>query len=305
MYGVRDATAKVARAAISLEGKSVGIVGGTAGIGAALARAAASAGARVTVAGRVLRGPLPPRTTFVPGDVGTLAGARALADAMTAEVPDALVFTCGIVPGKVRRETRDGLEEDMAVSALSRVVMLEVAAPRLMARGARALVWGFPGTAGLLKKTRLADLNADAAFEGGFGFPHMNTVAVNEALVHHWAARGLAIAGFNPGLVASGIRDSLHGGGLLGSALERAIGLFNPSADAYAAGILHTLVAPEVAARPGLLFGQAGDVIKPSPEFADAAFVDQWMRAAAALIARGDARAASQGAAPATAAATT
>jgi hypothetical protein len=79
---------------------------------------------------------------------------------------------------------------------------------------------------------------------------------------------------------------------MLGGAIERAIGLFNPSPDAYAAGVLHLLTAPEVAARPGLMFGQAGDVIEPSPEFADAAVVSAWMRAAEALVARGDARAA-------------
>ena len=179
----------------------------------------------------------------------------------------------------------------MAVSALSRLVMLEAAAPRLP-KHARALIWGFPGSKGLLGKTRLADLNAERAYEGGFGFPHMNTVALNEALVHHWAARGLVTAGFNPGLVPTGIRDSMHGGGLLGGLLERAIGLFNPSPDAYAAGLLHLLAAPELAARPGLMFGQAGDVIEPSPEFADAAVVAAWMRAAGELVARADARAA-------------
>jgi len=290
MYGTPSAV-RVARGAASLAGKTVAVVGGTAGIGAALARAAAAAGARVVVAGRTLRGALPPRASFVAGDVGTLAGARALAAALPVDALDALVFTTGIVPGNARRETADGIEEDMAVSALSRVVMLEAAAPRLRARGARALVWGFPGTKGLLAKARLGDLNAERGYEGGFGFPHMNTVALNEALVHHWAARGLAVAGFNPGLVPTGIRDALHGGGLLGGALERAIGLFNPTPDSYAAGVLHLLSAPEVAARPGLFFGQSGDAIEPSPEFADPAVVKAWMDAAAALVARGDARA--------------
>ena len=290
MYGVRDASVKIARAAASLDGKHVAIVGGTAGIGAALARAAAAAGARVTVAGRKLRGALPPRVDFVQGDVSTVAGARALAAALPVEALDALAFTNGIVPGNARRETSDGLEEDMAVSALSRVVMLESSSPRLK-RDARVLVWGFPGTAGLLGKTRLHDLNAEKGFEGGFGFQHMNTVALNEALVHHWAARGVVTAGFNPGLIPSGIRDALHGGGLVGGLLEGVMGLFNPSADAYAAGVLHLFNAPELAARPGLCFGQAGDAIKPSPEFADPAFVDAWIRAASALIARADARA--------------
>jgi NAD(P)-dependent dehydrogenase (short-subunit alcohol dehydrogenase family) len=291
MYGLKDASIKIARTAASLEGKSVAVVGGTAGIGAALARAAAAAGARVIVSGRTLRGALPPRTEFIAGDVSTVAGARALAAALPVEALDSLAFTNGIVPGSARRATADGIEEDMAVSALSRVVMLQAAAPRLK-RSARVLVWGFPGTAGLLSKTRLQDLNAEQGYEGGFGFPHMNTVALNEALVHHWAAKGVVTAGFNPGLVPSGIRNALHGGGVLGSLLERLVGLFNPTADAYAAGVLHLLQAPELAAQPGLCFGQAGDAIKPSPEFSSAALVAEWMRGAEALIARADARAA-------------
>jgi NAD(P)-dependent dehydrogenase (short-subunit alcohol dehydrogenase family) len=290
MYGVKDATVKIARAAALLDGKHVAIVGGTAGIGAALARAAAAAGARVTIAGRKLRGPMPLRVDFVQGDVATVAGARALAAALPVEALDALAFTNGIVPGNSRRETSEGIEEDMAVSALSRVVMLESSSARLK-RDARVFVWGFPGTAGLLGKTRLADLNAEKGYEGGFGFQHMNTVALNEALVHHWAARGIVTAGFNPGLIPSGIRDALHGGGFVGGLIESVTGLFNPSADAYAANVLHLFSAPELAARPGLCFGQSGDAIKSSPEFADPAFVAEWLKAASALVARADARA--------------
>jgi hypothetical protein len=131
-------------------------------------------------------------------------------------------------------------------------------------------------------KTRLADFNSEAGYEDGFGFSHMNTVALNEALVHHWAAKGVAVTGFNPGLIASGIRDSLHGGGSLGSILEKLIGFFNPSAEQYASSLLPLLQADT----KGLLFGQSGDVIKRAPEFEHAATVAAWIQAADALAAK-------------------
>ena len=118
----------------------------------------------------------------------------------------------------------------------------------------------------------------------------MNTVAVNEALVHHWAAKGMHISGFNPGLIASGIRDSLHGGGCCGGCLEGCIGLFNPSAETYAVrSILPLFTAPELDTNKGVCFGQSGKAILPAPEFNDASVVAAWIDAADKLVAKADA----------------
>ena len=169
MYGTPNAGLHFARvAATALAGKRVVIVGGTAGIGAGLARAAAAVGARVTVLGRTQRDA---PHDFVRADLESMAAARRAARALPAESTDVLVFTNGIVPGNARKATSEGVEQDMAVSALSRHVMLKELAPRLPP-SARLLVWGFPGTAGLLAKTNVDDLNSERAYSGGFGQAH-------------------------------------------------------------------------------------------------------------------------------------
>ena len=71
MYGTRSGV-KIAHqlGPNALAGKTVVIVGGTDGIGAALARAAAMAGAKVTVVGRSLRTEVQ-GVDFLKGDVST------------------------------------------------------------------------------------------------------------------------------------------------------------------------------------------------------------------------------------------
>ena len=101
---------------------------------------------------------------------------------------------------------------------------------------------------------------------------HGNTVAVNEALVLHWAAQAahrdrVTFVGMNPGLVVTDIRNGIHGGGLIGGLMERALGLFTPSADQFAARMLDLLYAPELAKHSGSLWGQKGTAILPSKPF--------------------------------------
>ena len=90
MYGIASGL-KLASHAVSLAGKSVVIVGGTAGLGNAIARASANAGAKVTVVGRSQREVLPPNITFIKGDVSTLAEQRRTAAALPLGELDASV----------------------------------------------------------------------------------------------------------------------------------------------------------------------------------------------------------------------
>ena len=86
MYGIASglkiASLAGSSAASLLLGKSVVIVGGTAGIGSAIARAAAKQGAKVTVVGRSQRETVS-NISFLKGDVTTLAEQRRIA----AELP--------------------------------------------------------------------------------------------------------------------------------------------------------------------------------------------------------------------------
>ena len=138
----------------------------TAGIGAAIASATAARKATVTVVGRSQRGASAPGVTFVRGDFSlSMAESRRIAAALPLESVDVLIFTTGIVPGKTRKATPEGVELDMAVSALSRHVFLAAAAPRLKPT-ARVFVWGFPGSKGYMVKTALADFNSEAHYAG-------------------------------------------------------------------------------------------------------------------------------------------
>ena len=264
-------------------GKKCLFVGGTSGIGQALARAAAEGGCQTTVVGRAFKDDGLKNLTFQKADLSSMKEAKKLADQLPAGSYDYITFTNGIVPGNARVATAEGVELDMAASALSRYVMLEAFGRRLKPT-VRVFNWGFPGTAGLLKKTTLEDFNSEKSFKGGFEAPHMNTVALNEALVLHYAAQGREIYGMNPGLIRTGIRDSLHGGGFLGGLLETVVDLFNPSAAKYAATVLPLYTATELSQNKGAMFSQAGRPILPSPEFASSpALVAKWVAAADAL----------------------
>lgn len=126
----------------------------------------------------------------------------------------------------------------------------------------------------------------------------MNTVALNEALVLHWASKGVAVAGYNPGLIKTGIRDSLHGGGLAGRVLESLLSVVmgNPTVEQYVDRILWTLTTPDLAKHSGAMFGQSGAPILPSPEFAkQPELVAKWIAAADALADKALAAAGSSG----------
>ena len=108
-------------------------------------------------------------------------------------------------------------------------------------------------------------------------------VALNEALVLHWASRVVTTAGFNPGLIKTGIRDSLHGGGIAGQWLESFLSFVmrNPSVEEYADRVLWTFTTPDLAKHSGAMFGQSGAPILPSPEFAkQPGLVAKWIAAA-------------------------
>ena len=75
VWGIADPSLRVARpAVVDLKGKTVAVVGGTDGIGAALARAAAKNGANVLVVGRTLRDP-GAKVTHIKADLSSMAEA--------------------------------------------------------------------------------------------------------------------------------------------------------------------------------------------------------------------------------------
>lgn len=291
MYGVRNLSVNLSIPALkSLAGKRLTVVGGTSGVGRALAFNAAKIGADVTIVGRSFRDPSPPANIkFVASDLSLMKNAQTLGRAL--EPADVFVFTTGIVPQKIREETEEGLEKDMATSCLSRLVILRELAPKLVA-GNRIFVYGMPGNGAVFP--RKDDLNAEKHYEGGFGFVHMNTVGGNEALVLALAARakasglGVSYFGLNPGLLPTGLRDAMHGGNssFLGSLLEKGLALFTPTLESYAATTVPLLFAPpELDVHSGSMFGQKGHAILSNKEFSeDPSNVDKWYTAMEQLV---------------------
>jgi hypothetical protein len=115
-----------------------------------------------------------------------------------------------------REETAEGIELDLVVSYLSRLVIVRGVAPRLGKNRDRSrplprvFVMGFPGTGALGGPT---DHNAGRSYQS---MPvHMNTVAGNEILVIDSAKRypNAEFFGLNPGLVRTNIRSNILGAG--------------------------------------------------------------------------------------------
>lgn len=263
------------------------VVGGTNGLGRALARWLVAQGAAVTVVGRTLRDGRVPGLDFIRADLSTVAEQRRVAAELPAEELSLLVFTTGILSPKRRETTEDGVEIDLAVSYLSRFVILRSLAERLGTRAqarSRVFVMGAPGS-------NVAGDPSDLNSERGYAqlAAHTQTVAANEALVLDAKDRypQFGVYGLNPGLVASGeIRAPFLGGAdsLRFKAVEWLIGTLRPSTDEYAARIGSTLLAPEEGADSGTMFDSKGRKTKASSRLTPDR-VAHFMRATEELLA--------------------
>ncbi|WP_233809620.1 SDR family NAD(P)-dependent oxidoreductase [Paraburkholderia sp. HP33-1] len=276
---------------LDLTGFQVAIVGGTGGIGRALSRFLASRGARVIVVGQTFRDAEIPGIQFIKADLSLMHESQRAADLLRAETLDLVVFTTGIFAAPQRQETSEGIERDMAVSYLNRLVILRRIAPKLgTGRSAprikpRVFVMGYPGTGQI---GTLADLNSESSY--GAMRAHMNTVAGNETLVLDAAKRyaNATFFGLNPGLIKTNIRDNLFGKNSLKSRVtEMLIGLLTPTADTYVRRIAPLLVSPDIEQRSGALFNRRGEAILPSPGLTDE-YVQKFMSASEKLVAKAD-----------------
>ena len=267
---------------LDLGDREVVVVGGTGGIGRAISRLLTSRGARVVVVGQTFRDARLPRIEFVHADLSLMSEARRVAALLPAETADLLVFTTGIFAAPTREETAEGIERDMAISYLSRRVILRAIGPRLGARRPagtpkpRVFVMGYPGNG---QAGTLGDLNAERSY--AHVTVHMNTVAGNEMLVLDAARRypHASFFGLNPGLIRTNIRSNLFGAGTLRfRVMEGIIGLLTPSAETYARRIVPLLVSPDLEGHSGAMFDRKGFAVRPSLELTDshmAAFLSE------------------------------
>jgi len=275
---------------LDLSGKKLLIVGGTNGLGRAIARLALARGAEVTVVGRTFRVEAHPRLAFVQADLSSMARSLRTGRELEVEDVDVALFTSGIIAAKTREETEEGVERDVAVSYLNRVAILRGIGTRLgSARPAgapspRVFVMGSPGTGQLGEPD---DLNTERSYS--VMRAHGNTLAGNEALAlgADGAFPGPDYFGLGPGLIKTGIRENYLGrGGSLGYKLfEGAIGLLMQSPEKYASRVVPLLFTPQLDGRSGLLFNRLGKPVLPSAGF-DRDHVARYMKASNDMLDR-------------------
>ena len=253
---------------LDLSNKRLAVIGGTGGLGRAIAEHALQRGAQVTVVGRTFRGAPSSRLTFVAADLSSMREAVRLGRELPAESFDVAIFTTGIMAAKSREETSEGIERDMAISYLNRYATLQGLSPRLGtarpsgASPARVFIMAAPGTGALGNPD---DLNAAQKY--GPLSVHLNTVAANEALILAGADRlpGPEYFGLNPGLIKTDIRsNTLGAGSLIHKLTETVIGAFGQSPQQYARRIVPVLFSDELDGRSGLLFNNKAKPILPS-----------------------------------------
>jgi NAD(P)-dependent dehydrogenase (short-subunit alcohol dehydrogenase family) len=274
---------------LDLSSKRLAVVGGTNGLGRAIAQQALARGAEVTVVGRTFRDDPTAHLTFLAADLSSMRQAVRVGRELPAESFDLVLFTTGIIAAKTREETPEHVERDMAISYLSRLAILQGLSPRLgSAREAfaprpRVFVMGSPGTGAIGNPE---DLNSEKNYRAMLA--HANTLAGNEILVLGAKDRfpGPAFFGLAPYLVKTGIRSNLLGDGSITHKLvETAVGIFMQSPDTYAKRIVPLLFAPELEGRTGLMFGHKAQPILPTQGL-DSAYIDRYLSASEALLRR-------------------
>ncbi len=281
---------RVDAASLDLKNLKVAVVGGTGGLGRAFSRSLAARGAHVIVVGQTFRDSGVRGIEFLKADLSLMREAKRVGAELPAETLDLVIFTTGIFASPKRQETAEGIERDMAVSYLSRLVILREIAPRLGKDRAskstkpRVFVMGYPGGG---QAGTLDDLNADKSYSA---MPvHMNTVAGNEMLVLDAAKRypNVTFFGLNPGLIKTNIRDNFLGEGTLKSRIvERLIGFLSVSPETYAENLTPLLVSPDLDAHSGAMFDKKGVAVLPSQKLTDASHVNAFLSASEALVSR-------------------
>jgi NAD(P)-dependent dehydrogenase (short-subunit alcohol dehydrogenase family) len=272
---------------LDLSGRHLVVVGGTNGLGRAIAVQAVARGAHVSVVGRTLRDDSSGHLDFYPADLSSMREAIRIGKELPVEDSDVLLFTTGIIAAKTREQTPEGVERDMAISFLSRLAIMTQVAGRLGTQRAdqtarpRIFVMGSPGWGDL---GTISDLNNQGDYTSMKA--HGNSIAGNEALVVAGQRRfpGPAYFGLAPGLVKTGIRSNLLGdGSAVHKMTEGLVGLFLQSATTYGKRMLPLLFTPELDSHDGVMFNSKGRPILPTRGF-DTAYAERFLNASDELL---------------------
>jgi len=264
----------------NLSGKKAFVVGGTKGIGAALALGLAASGADVVIAGRsdsegvvAQMKTVSPKGSFsfIKADLSTVAACCQCAKDYTDhhDMLDLLVFTVGIMPDATRKEV-EGLEIDFMVSYFSRYVILNQMTEYLKTqakRGAVPKVFVVAAPGGT--HNNMIDL-ADPQTERNYGVlkAHNVTIIMNEVLVLDYAKSEpeIPVFGLSPGLIVTDIRQPSFGAGIFGNLLEKLIAFAGNTMEDYVRDTLVLFASSQIGkSTTGALFNFLGEAIHPNP----------------------------------------
>jgi NAD(P)-dependent dehydrogenase (short-subunit alcohol dehydrogenase family) len=274
---------------LDLKGLTVAVIGGTGGIGRSLAHDLAKQGADVLVIGRTFKDTQVRNITFAKADLSLLADARRIAGELPAEKLDLVIMTTGTMAGPKKEVTSEGIEHDLAVSYLSRYVILDEIASRLGRdrprpnMRARVFIMGFPGSG---QSPNVEDLNCEPSY--GRIRAHMNTVAGNEALVLNSSKQfpDIDVFGLNPGFVRTGIRSNVFGSKLLLKIAEGLTSFMAIEPEVYAERMTSLLVSPDIEGRSGAMFNNKAEAIFPSRDLAEPSYARAIAQASDQIVTR-------------------
>lgn len=209
------------------------VTGGNRGIGAAIAetlaargyavtilcRSAARAGAFIEEARRRGR----PGLSFMPGDLGTITGAKEAAERVMRDAPDTAVFVhnAGIWPVELVLNP-DGLEQSFVTNHLGPFIMNTMLADRFAANGTRVV----QVSAGLyragLRDCRAAATGANFSLLRTYATTKLFNLICTMRFARQWRGRGMTINAVHPGVVRTGLGDLPGFGGRVLRLLKRA-----------------------------------------------------------------------------------
>lgn len=272
---------------INLKNMKVVIIGGTGGIGRALSQFMVSRGADVVVVGQTFRDADVSGIQFIKADLSLMSEAKKVAEKINSQSANLIIFTNGIFATPKREETSEGIERDMAVSYLSRLVIINeivskisINLPKFMMKP-RVFIMGYPGADNIGKAD---DLNAEKSYKALD--VHLNTVAGNEMLVLDLAKKyqNINFYGLNPGLLPTNIRSNFLGANSFKFKLmEWFVSMISMGTKNYAERLTPLLVSPAIENYSGAMFNQKGDAILPSKGLTDE-YIEKFMTASNLLI---------------------
>jgi short-subunit dehydrogenase len=182
---------------MSLEGNKIVLTGGAGGIGALVANELRSLGAEVLVVDRL--DPPPDDTRYIQGDLSTMDGIGAVADAIGREAPHLLINLAGAQYfGPAEQQASDHVHMSYMVNLLAPVLLTQAVLPDMKRRSSGHII------------------NIGSIF-GSINYPHFATYSsakaglrgFSEALRRELHGSGIAVTYIAPRAVRTGLNNAL------------------------------------------------------------------------------------------------